>query len=55
MRTSSGGLTIIVMGGVGKSVPDSSALGLFPAGWFLQVWSSFDFEWLIWLESEWQR
>jgi hypothetical protein len=50
---SSGGLTIIVMGGVGRAfqIPVPRSL---PAGWFLQVWSSSDFEWLIWLESEWQ-
>jgi hypothetical protein len=48
----SGGLTIIVMGGVGRAfeIPVPKFL---PDGWFLQLWPSFDFERLIWLESEW--
>jgi len=48
----SGGLTIIVVGGVGRGF-EIPVPKLLPEGWFLQIWSSIDFERLIWLESEW--
>ncbi len=47
-----GGLTLVVMAGIGRSYEIAIPTSL-PAGWFLQVWSLFDFERLVWLESDW--
>ena len=47
-----GGLTLVVMAGIGRSYEIAIPTAL-PAGWFLQVWSLFDFERLLWFESDW--
>jgi hypothetical protein len=47
-----GGLTFVVMAGIGRSYEITIPTAL-PAGWSLQVWSLFDFERLVWLESDW--
>ena len=47
-----GGLTLVVMAGIGRAYQMAIPTTL-PNGWFLQVWSQFDFERLVWLESDW--
>lgn len=46
------GLTLLVMAGIGRSYEIAIPTAL-PSGWFLQVWSLFDFEHLMSLESDW--
>ena len=47
------GFTLVIMLGVGRPYGVATP-GALPSGWFLQVWSLYDFERLQWLENNWE-